>query len=800
MSIADCVAKLVATGIVSKDIGEEAMGLYERSRGEFGRTMGPAQADAAAALATAKAVEAGARKLRNDTAKQAIAWANAERRVLEHPKGRAAGLMAMLTRDLWETGGENVATKAEVVSAQLFRRFDDALRKLAPGILGQSGQQIASVRNMVREVFGVDTADQVAKAAARGWTVATKEAVDRVTAAGRNMPVNENWRLPQLWDSLRVRRFSQEEFARAFKAEVERGGLTLWDRDTGRPAAAGRTDFVLERAYRDITIGDSSSKAFAPEQRTFQFTDGEAGAEAWLRLSDQFGSGENILGMLTSHLQRMSTEIALAEVVGPNHGAIMRAALPLLREEEAGLSRLQRMNPVRMLESRAVAERTYDVLTGRANAVDGPLMQGLFGGLRSINVAAKLGGAVISAVPGDSVTAALAASHVGMAPGRILSGALREIAGGADSEVLAARLNLTAHAAIDFAHGFTRFTDEVAGPQVLRAMANVVIRAQGLAYWTDLMKRTFSMEFLGHLADHAGHSLDELAEVNRPLANFLDRHQISAAEWDAMRAGKGLVVEGATFLDIEAIADRALAEKLLGAIIEERAFAVLEPDARIRAVMTGGTTAGTFWGEMVRSATMFKSFSVTMIATHLMRIATQGPIETRFWNGAAFVLFNLFAGAAAIQAKSLLAGREPESMGSAAFWARSGLQSGSLGVYGDLINASSSRTGRSFVSDLAGPVIGVAEDVARLSSVQLRRLMEGADTTFGAEVVRTLRRYDPGTWYTRLAVDRVLFDQLQTLVDPDYRVSFRRQERAARRDYEQSFWWAPGDVIPRGAR
>jgi len=216
--------------------------------------------------------------------------------------------------------------------------------------------------------------------------------------------------------------------------------------------------------------------------------------------------------------------------------------------------------------------------------------------------------------------------------------------------------------------------------------------------------------------------------------------------------------------------------------------------------MTGGTTAGTFWGEMVRSATLFKSFSMTMVATHLMRIATQGPIEQRVWNGTAFVLFNLLAGAAAIQARAVLYGKTPEAMDTPGFWVRSGLQSGSLGVYGDLINASSSRTGRSFVSDLAGPAIGAAEDVARLSSVQLRRLMEGTDTTFGAEAVRTARRYDPSLWYTRLAVDRLLFDQIQTLVDPDYRASFRRSETAAQRDFGQSYWWAPGDALPRGVR
>ncbi|MFG1222151.1 hypothetical protein [Xanthobacter wiegelii] len=801
MSVVDCIDKLVKTGQITRQIADEALGLYERSRGEFSRSMGPASAEAAAGLAAARALESSAKRLKNDTAKQAIAWAKAEERILSHPKGRVAGVMSMLTRDIWEAGGENVATKGEVIWAQLSRKVDQALEAYSPGIFGQSRQQIAGVRNLVREVFGVETGDATAKAAAAGWKAAEKEAVDRVTAAGRNLPASEDWRVPQFWDTLRVRTFTREEFKADFAAEVDLGALTLWDRDTGAPAKMDRRDFVLDRAYRDITVGDSSATAFSPEQRTFQFSGGADGAEAWLRLSEKYGAGENVFGLLMGHLHKMANEIALAEVVGPNHGAIVRAALTLAKEEEAGLTRLQRLNPLRMLESRSIAERTYDVLTGRANAVDGPLMAGFFGGLRSLNVSSKLGGAIVSAVPGDSVTTALAASYNGMDPGRILSGVIREIGrGGEESRVLAARLQLTAHAAMDSAHGFVRFAGEASGPQILRAMANTVIRAQGLAAWTDMMKRVFTMEFMGNLADHAGHSLDALRGVNEPLANFLDRHQISAKDWDSIRSGAPLEVEGARFLDSEGIADRSLREKLLGAIIEERAFAILEPDARIRAVMTGGTTAGTFWGEMVRSATLFKSFSMTMVATHMMRLATQGPIEKRIWNGTAFVLFNLLAGAAAIQARAVIYGKTPEAMDNPGFWVRSGLQSGSLGVYGDLINASTSRTGRSPISDLAGPAIGAAEDVARLSSQQLRRLMEGDDTTFGAELVRTARRYDPSLWYTRLAVDRLLFDQLQTLVDPDYRASFRRAEKAAQRDFGQSYWWAPGDALPRGVR
>lgn len=163
MSVVDCIDKLVKTGQITRQIADEALGLYERSRGEFSRSMGPASAEAAAGLAAARALESSAKRLKNDTAKLAIAWAKAEERVLSHPKGRVAGVMSMLTRDIWEAGGENVATKGEVIWAQLARKVDQALEAYSPGIFGQSHQQIAGVRNLVREVFGVETGDATAK-------------------------------------------------------------------------------------------------------------------------------------------------------------------------------------------------------------------------------------------------------------------------------------------------------------------------------------------------------------------------------------------------------------------------------------------------------------------------------------------------------------------------------------------------------------------------------------------------------------------------------------------------------------
>lgn len=800
MSVAECVAKLVAVGDITPAIANEALDLYTRSKGEFAKTMGPAQAEAAAGLAAARAMENGAKRLKSDTAKQALAFANFERTALEHPDGSIAGVMDQLAPSLRGRGTRNVDTVREDIWARLASMFGGAMEKYAPGLTGVSREQVASARNLIREVFGVSTGDNTAASAAKAWGDIKTYSEDRARMAGRNFEPNENWRVPQPWNGEQVRKVPLEEFKRDFRDALDAGGISrLWDRDTGNPAAAARTDFILDRAYRDI-VTTGSSGTFSREMRTFEFAPGEAGAEAWLKLQAKYGVGDNIFGMLTGHMRSMATEIALAEVIAPNHRAAIAAMMPVLRERAAQLQGVKRLNPTRIFESPAMVQRTYDVLNGRANAIEGHLVSGVMGGLRSLSTAAQLKNAVISAVPGDSVTSLMAASYNGMPAGRLLNGVVRELArGGKESRALAARMNLVAHGAMDFSHGYRFFQDQIAGPAQLRWLATTMIRAQGLAAWTDLMKRVFTMEFMGHLADHAGQDALTLSRTNRPLYRFLQRYGISRAEWDTLRKGSVLDVDGARFLDTSAMADQALAEKLRTAVIQERRFAVLEPDARIRAITTGGLPQGTFVGELARNAFLFKSFSLTMAATHMMRLATQDSAAGMIKYGLPFVILHMLAGAAAMQAKTILAGKDPQAMGEPKFWLQALAQGGGLGIYGDLLNSAYTRTGRSPVVEFAGPVLAMGEDLARLTAAQSRKAAEGKDTTFGAELTRVGRRYTPGTWYTKLAIDRLLWDQIQTAVDPDYRGSFRRIEQRARQETGQRFWFSPGQTTPNRA-
>lgn len=791
MTVRNCIEKLVATKQISRSIGDQALALEGGLQQRLGERLGPTTAEAAAAAETARILAASIAERRMSLAKQAIAFAKAADHQAKHEKGAVAGLMSLMVRDVWGHGRVNVDTQTEVVEAGLYRLFNDGIEALKSRAAGLS-QNVAGARNLVRELFGEESGDEIAKAAAKGWQDATTEAVRRAKDAGRVFNALDDWRLPQFWTGERIVRRKAEWLADVHAA-IDEGGLVLWDRHTYSPAAALERENILEAAFRNITEGGGFGGAgsFSPEVRVFRFQN----ADAYLRLMGKYGPGNDVFGLLTGHLRDASREIALAEVLGPDHRATFSALLDNARRAESTLSTGQRLNPVRTIESSWAAERTYDVLTGRANAVQGPLMAGIFGGLRSLSTASRLGSAVVSAVTGDSATLALAANHNGLPVARLLSGVVREMGSGAEGRALAARLNVVAHAVMDQGLAMRRFEDQIAGPEIFQKMASFVVRSQGLAAWTEVTKRAFTMEFLGHVADQAGKGFDAL---DKPFRDFLGRYAISPPEWDALRAAPALKVEGARFFDMDAVADRRLADKLMGGILDERAFAVLEPDARVRGVMTGGTLKGTFAGELFRSIGQFKSFAMTMAATHMMRVATQGPVEARLWNGAAFLGLHMMAGAAGIQAKQIIAGKDPRDMADQTFWMAAMAQSGGLGLYGDLVNSAVSRTGRGWTGDVMGPVVGLVDDVGRLASKQVRSMYEGEPASLGSEIARFVKSNTPGSnlWFARLALDRLLWDQIQMQIDPEWRSSFRRIEKRARDDFSQELWWRPGESAP----
>ena len=52
-------------------------------------------------------------------------------------------------------------------------------------------------------------------------------------------------------------------------------------------------------------------------------------------------------------------------------------------------------------------------------------------------------------------------------------------------------------------------------------------------------------------------------------------------------------------------------------------------------------------------------------------------------------------------------------------------------------------------------------------------------------------------WYARLAMEHLIFDELEAAIDPNAARPFRMIEQRARRDYHQRFFWKPERLLRR---
>jgi len=806
MSVRDCIVRLKSEGKIDDATAAKAIGLWERYQGRFSLDMPPARAEAAAALEAARVLSQTAQKKKLAVALQVRRQTEAEARQFAHPQGPAAGAMAVLTRDIYEKGGANVDTRSQTIREALYARFNAGIEAYKSKLLGLK-QDIAGVENLVRELHGVDTGDAVAKIAADGWTKAVEFGTAYAERAGKIFEANEDWRLPQFWSAERVRRLGTQGFLADLREAVRGGGLQVFDKERFEIATdPARIEALLQKAARDVATEAGSAPVFSGELRTFRFVQGEKGAEAWLALQGRYGSGRDILATLQNHLGSMGREAALVDVLGPQHAATVAMLEKNARQAAAlakdGRSALQNAvaalkRPQGWLESPGIIRRTYDVLTGRANGVESAALAGAMGATRSAITAASLGSATIPAVVGDSVTMLLASQHLRMDPLRVLGRTIDLLVHeNPQAKEDAARLLVTGHAMADHALGTVRYADNLVGPDLMKRVASTVIRASGLAAWTEGAKKAFTLEALGLVASQSRHGFDALEPAFR---RFLDRNRIDAPAWERLRALPPQDIMGGKFFDSSLAATNRDAQALFEGILHERAFAVLEPDARIRALTTGGVASGTLVGEMARNVALFKSFSMTMIATHMMRLATQdASIGSRLLNAAWFFGLHIAAGAAVVQARQIITGKDPIDMHSPKFWYQSAVQGGGLGFYGDLIANVADGGDRSFASQLAGPVVGLGDDIARLARSTVSKEYAGQHGGTVGQAIDLLHRNAPGSnlWFSRLATDRLIWDNLHKAIDPNYAASFARVRDRQIKAYGQQYWFGPGDTVP----
>lgn len=794
MALGTCLTDLHGRGLISDERFERLRPRYEELVGQYERVHGRAAAES---MATARVLD--------DAESEAL---QRKRHVLLAAQAQGAWLADMRRQALPSGAFRASAAHGKLVEMDYLRA---AIRRRAHGMIEGvlarfRHDAIGRVRNraeldqVTRELHGEDTGSLAARELAEAWRQAAEWLRSRFNAAGGHIGKLEGWALPQAHDSLQVMNAGFPEWRAFVEPLLDRGKMI--DFESGLPMSDGKLEIVLRDMWQAIaTDGGSRAKpgrmgegALAnrrAQHRVLHFD----GADAWNAYATRFGNSGSALDAMLAHVEGMARDIAAMEAMGPNPAAMLKFQQDWL--EKAAKDSMDAAALNRWEGDVAQLGRLYDEYSGAHMRQENRKLARRFSTFRSLQTAAKLGGAALS-VGGDFGTMLLTAGFNDLPTGKVMARYLSLMnPANMEDRRLAARLGAVSDEWGSMMAAAERLTGEELGGEVSRRLAQLVLRASGLTLHTEAARMAFGMEMMSAITHARGHAYGQLDDGFRRM---LQRYGIDEGRWDALRATSTRTERGAEWIMPEDIADSRIADDVVRMIATEADFAVPMPDLRTRAFINANAPRGTWKGELLRSAFLFKGFPLTVINLHGRRLLEQQSLGGRVGYGLGLVLLTTAGGALSLQAKELAKGRDPQDMTSTRFMAAAALQGGGLGIFGDLLAGAQNRFGGGIAQTLAGPGAQLANTLGEMTVGNAKALLdddEGTQTHVAKDAVNLLSHETPfvSLWYARLALERLLIDAAKEWADGEgYGDSYQRMARTAA-EQDTSYWAPPGERL-----
>ncbi len=704
---------------------------------------------------------------------------------------------------------EGLRHERDGIGRQVHGAIGAFLHRHGKNLIGNARDRTGLV-DVVRELHGQASGNATSKAFADAIRAQQTRLRTLFNAHGGDIGELADFGLPHSHDAAKIRKADRADWIAYVKDRADWSRIE--DHSTGKPfgnASAPGVDAFLGKMYERVTtrgaidrsasmqVGGKALYNRRAEPRVLHFRD----ADAWMEYNDQFGATETFDAIL-GHLDGMAADVAMMRTLGPNPRLGLEHMIQVAENKASVAKDVDAEG--RISSKKATAKAMLSHLDGSANSPANHAWAAFFAGTRQVLTAAQLGGAVLSAST-DLWTQRMAAKAVGMNGRAPVNRAVQLMASKSTRETAAA-MGYVADTLADAGNASARFLGDTWSPEVTQRISNFVLRASGLSYWTDMNRVAFQMEFAAHLAQNTA---KDFGAIDPLLRETLTRGGITAADWDLLRVdGVFTAPNGSEFLspkhwlEAQGNLDRATAEGLsirLQAVMQsEMEFAVPSVSLEGRSAFIGDGQPGTVGGEILRSAAMYKNYALSLTLNQVRRTAAMPTGLSRARYAATLMGGLTIMGAISVQLKELAKGRDPRPMTDAKFWGAASLQGGGVGIFGDFFASESSRAGGGFAETLAGPVAGVVGDVTRAVSSNVARIADGKDPLIGRDAANLTRRYTPGTslWYARLALDRMVWDNLQDFLDPEARVQARRAERRRAKKFGNDSWWAPQTSAP----
>ena len=800
--VRSCISGKMESGIINKDYAAALLKKVddlEKQLSEF-----PFLEGGKAYEGLIKRVKESAVNKKRAFMKSLDAEARITKQAKKHPKGTLAGLTSTLTYDLaGRADGLNVEKLAETVRAQAYGEMPTVAKNMTAGKLGM-GHNIEGGHKFIRALFG-DTSDDLGNKMAEEWKLVSEKIRDRFVRGGGDIGEIEDWRIPTSHDASLIQAAGKEKWIEETIPLLDR--YKMKDHQTGWPLSNSNLRKVLSDVYE--TLSSRGLNKYSDKGKSIPLADKYTGTrvlhfkdgESWLKYNEMFGNGDPFV-TVNQYVNNMANDIGFIETWGPNPDALKKK---ILANEISEASKKSDKEYKKTLKGVDYFNRIWDEVTGEAAVpVQTAVAAARFNsGMRNMLMAAQLGSAFLTTFS-DAATNAMTVHFNGLSQmelfknlgSMMISNKKRDFAmhlglGGDEiAKILSGGVS-----------GSTRFLgDMIPDSGWTGRVAATTIKASLMERITVAGKKAFSLDFVHCLADNAE---VEFKDLNKALKNAFERYGISEADWNIARKSKLDDFGGAKYLNLIELSkqNESVANKISNMIFTERDFAVIDTNLRTHAIMTGGHKRGTFMGEALRYMAMYKTFPVTIMTHHITRMMNIDGMGSKLGYAGGLFAGLTMTGYLTMQAKLLVSGKKPAKADKWNTWRDAMLAGGACGVLGDILIG---ETRGNLVTDkamaIAGPGFSFLKDTYDLTVGNIQQGMsKKGRSNFWEDAALFAKRYTPLTnlWYTRLATERYLWDNLEMVADKKARSRFDNRERQQRYRYGRGYWWNPGRAEPK---
>ncbi|MEX8060154.1 hypothetical protein AB7B64_01240 [Acinetobacter baumannii] len=713
------------------------------------------------------------------------------------------------------SGIQSIDSKARGIASIYRGELVDFYTNIKGGLGVFTDQEL--VQKIVRERFGENTGDALAKKISDKMGDVFETMRDRFNRNGGDIGKLDNWGLPQTHNLEKIAKAGKEAWVNKAESLID---TRQYVHENGDYYSQQEIRSLLEYTY-DTLSSDGANKIEVGRQATGGGTSkvtnrhGESrvlhfkDAESWLEYQSEFG-GMQFVDLVEAHINGLSKDIAMVENLGSNP----KTALKILMDAAAKKDWEKGIDENKTQSSRKRAQVMFDEFSG-GNTPQSQVLANLGIAYRSMNVASMLGGTTIASLA-DQATIAKTA-HVHNLSYRKAFGEIVE------------QLNPANKADREFAHGLGLATEEMLGSiarwsddgltstygkseklaRISSGVATQVMRVSFLNALTSASKVGFTkllMEKYGRLSrSKAWNDLD--VQDRELLSNTgLDERAwqvFQLAEPVVDRKGNQLMSARSiyeipdekltSFGDPKQVKDQ-VASQLQAHLLDEQGMAVIEAGLRERTWMTVGAK-GTITGEVFKGLMQFKSFSASFLMRQGSRTMAQEGLKGKAAYAIPLMVSMTLLGGLVVQLREILNGNDPQTIydsndpkKATSFFMRSLVAGGGLPVLGDILVAGTDTSGRDANSFVSGPLGSDFTTLLGLTVGNLTQYNEGKDTNFGNEAFKFVKGKIPAQnlWYTKAAINRMVFDEMQDTIAPGYREKALR--KAERQQDRERFW------------